>query len=187
MDSPPRLPRSPAGDTPAERRRVLLAAGHSGGRGLVALLRAGLADPAPIVRREAAEAAGRHRRACRRLLAELAAQLAHDPDRLCREAAAFARGETGLPEAATVLARHCAGEPETVVREAVAGALGAIGDPASLPALLALARHDRPGVRRRAVVALSAFGDSEADAAQHAALKDRNRGVREVARWVLRP
>ena len=74
-----------------------------------------------------------------------------------------------------------------MVREAVAGALGAIGDPASLPALLALARHDRPGVRRRAVVALSAFGDSEADAAQHAALKDRNRGVREVARWVLRP
>ena len=69
---------------------------------------------------------------------------------------------------------------DALVRESAAAALGAIGDARGLPAILA-ATHDKPNVRRRAVLALAPFDGPEVDAAIAAALEDRDWQVRQAA------
>ena len=96
--------------------------------------------------------------------------LLDDADATVVEAAAWACGEltgstpthssppsTGSPRLAT-------DHDDALVREAAVAALGAMGDTAGLPAILA-ATHDKPAVRRRAVIALAPFDGPEVDAA----------------------
>jgi HEAT repeat protein len=58
--------------------------------------------------------------------------------------------------------------------------LGALADPAALPTILD-ACHDKPAVRRRAVLALAPFVGPEVDAAIDSALEDRDWQVRQAA------
>ena len=74
---------------------------------------------------------------------------------------------------------------DRLVREAAVASLGAIGDERALPTLLALAAAAPPQVRRRAVVALTAYDGPEVEAALRDASTDRNPMVREVAALVV--
>lgn len=173
---------------PAVRRTAVLAASRlAGGDSDVApLLEPVLGDADASVRREAAEAAGRHPGAVRHLRGPLDRMLTGDTDVHCREAAAFALGESGDERLADVLVAALDAEASPLVREAIAGALGALGEPGSVGAVAALTRGEKPAVRRRAVVALAAFDDPAAAAAVEAAASDRDRYVREAAEWLLR-
>ena len=146
-----------------------------------------LADPAPVVRRRAAEE-----------VAALAADpegrardisllpLLDDNDDSVAEVAAWACGERQPPEpgAAERLATLVRDHHDPLVREAAVAALGAIGDPAGLSAILA-ATTDKPAVRRRAVLALAPFEGPEVDEALEQARSDRDWQVRQAAEDLL--
>ncbi|HEX3839578.1 MAG TPA: HEAT repeat domain-containing protein [Acidimicrobiales bacterium] len=197
----------PSDPTVTERRRRVAVDGHVG-PGEVA--RAGLGDPAPIVRITALGALDRlgqlqladlaagladpepsvRRRAC-----ELAAgrpgpdliPFLDDRDPFVAEMAAWAIGERGSAAAVPALVTMAAqdsGHPDPLGREAAVAALGAIGDPAGLPAVLA-ALEDKPAIRRRAAVALAAFDGPEVEAALRRCLEDRDWQVRQVAEDLL--
>ena len=167
-----------ADDVRGERRRPARA---------MALDRArALGDPDAAVRREAAEATGRHPAAAASLRERLQSTLDADDDAHCREAAAFALGESGSGAAADALVDALETEQTPLVREAIAGALGALGRPDTVGVVVSLTRGEKPAVRRRAVVALAAFDTPAADAAIEAAAHDRDRYVREAAEWLLR-
>ncbi|MEE9183409.1 MAG: HEAT repeat domain-containing protein, partial [Acidimicrobiia bacterium] len=63
--------------------------------------------------------------------------------------------------------------------------LGALGDQRALPTLLETVANGKPQVRRRSVVALSAFDGPEVEKALAMARLDRNPMVREVAEMLL--
>jgi HEAT repeat protein len=139
-------------------------------------------DGDPAVRAEAAEvlaAAGPE------VLPDLRAAIA-DPDPTVREAAATGIGEIGGSRA-TAAVEAIARDPDEdrLVIEAAVAALGALGDPNSLPLLLQLAGSGPPQIRRRAIVALTAFEGPEVETAFDAAREDRNPMVREVAEMIL--
>ncbi|HWE69064.1 MAG TPA: HEAT repeat domain-containing protein [Acidimicrobiales bacterium] len=190
-----------------ERRRRVAVDGHVG---TGELSRAGLSDPAPIVR---VTALGALERRGKLAVADLAAALT-DPEpsvrrRACElaagrpepdlspalddrdpsvvEMAAWALGERGSSAAIPVLAAMASngrGHPDPLCREAAVAALGAIGDPAGLPAVLQ-ALDDKPAIRRRAAVALAAFDGPEVEAALRRCLEDRDWQVRQVAEDLL--
>ena len=145
--------------------------------------RRALGDPAPAVRRRAAELTPAIEAPARPLL-----PLLGDDDVTVTEAAAWALGELGdraaragaIPALAAVVREH--GDP--LGREAAVAALGALGDPAGLPAVL-VACGDKPAVRRRAVLALAPFEGPDVDAALGAALEDRDWQVRQAAEDLL--
>jgi HEAT repeat protein len=173
-----------------------------------------LADEKPPVRRLAVNAciAHLHRPAVR---AAVEARLAGDPDERVRaeaagalattgaaafevlwaargdgspivvEAVAAGLGETGDGRAVDWLVERARHDDDPAVREAAVAALGAIGDPAAAPVLIELAGSAKPQIRRRAVVALTAFDGPEVEGALRRALLDRNPMVREVAEMVL--
>lgn len=187
------------------RRREVVLSGHQGD---VVRARAGLTDPAPVVR---ASAIGALARLDELDPGDLAAALA-DPSpivvrRACEEAAttpgdrpptllpalgssdstiaevaAWASGERQPPEpgAVGVLSRLAADHPDALVREAAVAALGSIGDPAGLPAILS-ATADKATVRRRAIIALAPFDGPEVDEALARARDDRDWQVRQAA------
>jgi HEAT repeat protein len=172
-------------DSPAVRATALGALARLG-RLRPEDVRAGLADPAPEMRRRACEVAiGQG--------ADLAGGLTDalaDPDvRVC-EAAAFALGEISavLSETAAVagLAAVAGSHRSPLCREAAVAALGSIGDPAGLGAILA-ATTDKPAVRRRAVIALAAFDGPEVEDALRRALTDRDWQVRQAAEDLTGP
>lgn len=173
---------------PAVRRTALLTAStRTEGDELVALVGAALTDSDASVRHDAAEIAGRHPRAAALLQAHLGRMLNIDEDAHCREAAAFALGESADASAAHALVAALGDETSPLVREAIAGALGALGQPSTVGTVIALTSGEKPAVRRRAVVALAAFDDAGADAAiETAAASDRDRYVREAAEWLIR-
>ncbi len=140
-----------------------------------ATLAAALSDPAAAVRRRAAQMAARHPDVA--LLGVL-----DDPDPAVVEMAAFSCGEHESADPAVVARLVTLGtdHPDALVREAAVAALGAIGDPAGLPAILT-ATHDKPAVRRRAVIALTPFDGPDVDDAMERALSDRDWQVRQVA------
>src|SRR5262249_10920137 len=133
------------------------------------------ADPAPVVRRRAAQIAARHRGLSLDGLLD-------DADPSVVEMAAFAGGEHEAPRPATAarLAALATTPGAPLVREAAVASLGAIGDPAGLPAILA-ATHDKPAIRRRAVIALVPFDGPEVDEAMARARQDRDWQGRQVA------
>jgi HEAT repeat protein len=142
-------------------------------------LRRGLADPAPAVRRRAAELVAV--RAGDEQGLSLLPALADD-DASVVEVAAWACGERTPPEIGIVAALSAVAvdHDDPLCREAAVAALGALGDEAGLPAIL-VAIGDRPAVRRRAVLALAPFEGDEVDAALARALEDRDWQVRQAA------
>ena len=202
----PHSPTEDPGDA-ALRRRVVAVAGHQGRLDLIdahlgdpdpgvraacltALQRAGhldderlaagLGDPEPIVRRRAAQLAGRHKGAA----APLAALL-DDPDAWAIEMAAFALGERGEdPVAVTALCRVARDHTDPLCREAAVAALGAIGDPDALHTVLA-ACADRATVRRRAVLALAPYEGPQVTEALRRLSADRDLQVRQAAEDLL--
>lgn len=142
-------------------------------------LSAALRDPAPEVRRRAAELVGGRPgdEAGLSLLPALG-----DADPSVAEMAAWACGERTPPEPGVIgpLSLIATDHDDPLCREAAVAALGALGDEAGLPAILA-ATHDRPAIRRRAVLALAPFDGDEVDAALAGALSDRDWQVRQAA------
>lgn len=188
--------------TAAERRRSVVVAGHrrdlatirthldDGDAGvraaaLGALDRAGeltdaevvsaFDDPAPEVRRRAAELAAT-RTSCRLL------PLLDDADESVVEVAVWACGEqeTVDDEVLDRLIELTTAADAPLVREASAAALGAIGDPRGLPAIIT-ACSDKPAIRRRAVLALAPFEGAEVERTIDIALHDRDWQVRQAA------
>jgi HEAT repeat protein len=196
-------------DTPGARRRAAALAGHLGdeasARSLLAdpepvvratalgalerlgtltadELAAALHDPAPTVRRRAAEVtAGWPGDAAPGLLELLA-----DADPTVVEVASWAAGERVPPEPGSVdaLSGIATTHADALCREAAVAALGAIGDAAGLPAILA-ATTDRATVRRRAVIALAPFDGPDVVAALESARTDRDWQVRQAAEDLL--
>jgi HEAT repeat protein len=171
-------------DDPRVRAAALGALVRAGGRRrATSAWRRALGDPAPGVRRRAAELAPLLAAPARPLL-----PLLTDDDVTVTEAAAWALGELGnnavragaIPALATVAGDH----HDPLGREAAVAALGALGDPAGLHAVL-VACGDKPAVRRRAVLALAPFEGPEVEAALHAALEDRDWQVRQAAEDLL--
>jgi len=156
---------------------------------LAALVRAGdlydddlataLADPAPEVRRRAAELTATRPGTAPALAL---VPLLHDTDTTVVEAAAWASGERTPPEPGIVaaLAEVATTHDDPLCREAAVAALGALGDPAGLAAILA-ATEDKPAIRRRAVLALAPFDGPDVDAALTRAVGDRDWQVRQAA------
>jgi HEAT repeat protein len=149
-----------------------------------------LDDPAPAVRRRAAELAARlgTRRGVDRSAARVAlvARL-RDGDVTVVEAAAWALGELGddpddasVTTAVEALADTATSHPDALAREAAVAALGAVGDVRGRAAVLA-ACTDKPAVRRRAVLALAPVEGPDVDAAIERALTDRDWQVRQAA------
>ncbi len=139
------------------------------------------ADPDPGVRAEAAEVlAGAGPEAIPVLAAART-----DPDPRVVEAVATASGEVPDPGAVSWLLELASGHEDRLVREAAVASLGAIGDERALPTLLRLLADGPPQVRRRAVVALTAFDGPDVEAALRAAVRDRNPMVREAAEMVI--
>ena len=142
---------------------------------------AALADASVVVRRRAAAVAAAHP------AVDLLPTLA-DADATVVEMAAWACGEREDASAPVVgrLGALASGHSDALVREAAVAALGAIGVDEGLPTILA-ATHDKPAIRRRAVLALSPFldpGHPRADdvaAALAAAATDRDWQVRQAA------
>ncbi len=143
-------------------------------------LGAALADPDPAVRRRAAELS-----ATRPAVGVLS--LLDDPDPSVVEMTAWAMGErveTGAVGRLSLLSAADRGHDDPLCREAAVAALGAIGDAAGLPAVL-VALDDKPAIRRRAAVALAAFEGPEVEAALRRCLDDRDWQVRQVAEDLL--
>jgi HEAT repeat protein len=145
----------------------------------------GLRDRSPKVRRRACEVATGLRGTRTSSVIEEALRAAlDDPDPLVVDSACFALGELSDRGAVGALDRTSRQHPDTRCREAAVAALGAIGDPAGLAAVLDRL-EDKPTVRRRAVVALAAFGGSEVESALRRCLEDRDWQVRQAAEILL--
>jgi HEAT repeat protein len=117
-------------------------------------------------------------------------ELLGDDDVTVVEAAAWALGELGAEtagvDAVARLAATVAEHADPLAREAAVAALGALGDRSGLPAILT-ACHDKPAVRRRAVLALAPFEGDEVTATLQRALEDRDWQVRQAAEDLLEP
>jgi HEAT repeat protein len=113
-------------------------------------------------------------------------ELARDDDAFVAEAACFALGELPANDDATatrvlhVLQHACAHHTDPLARESAVAALGSLGDERAVDTILA-ACHDKPAVRRRAVLALAAFEGPNVDAAIATALTDSDWQVRQAA------
>jgi HEAT repeat protein len=177
-----------ADPSPRVRAAAIAAMVRSGPMRVVpAAWRAALRDPDPAVRRRGAELAPAFvaRRRGRRDDTATTALVAclDDRDVTVVEAAAWALGELGPAvgrDAVETLAGVVRSHPDPLAREAAVAALGAIGDEIALDAILT-ACHDKPAVRRRAVLALAPFSGPAVDAAIAAALEDRDWQVRQAA------
>ncbi len=199
---------SPDVASAGERRRLVGLAGHTGN---VTLARRHLRDPSDQVRVTAlrslerlgdlsgteVEAALNDVAASVRIAGlEIAATRSQppildclsDPDPAVAEVAAWALGERVPADEGAVakLAASATEHSDPLVRESAVAALGAIGDELGLPAILA-ATHDKPAVRRRAVISLSSFEGQEVDEAWRRARTDHDRQVREAAEELLGP
>ena len=170
------------GDSSVEVRRLAVAASERlGTDALAPLSLLAASDPSDDVRAEAVEVLGTLGPAAFDPVMAAAA----DPAIRVKEAAATALGEIANPAAVPWLLETIAGDGEPLVQEAAIASLGAIGDTRALPALLDTVRAGKPQLRRRSVVALTAFDGPEVEAALTGALLDRNPMVREVAEMVL--
>jgi HEAT repeat protein len=183
--APAHLERAARDDPDARVRAAALGAlARAGGRRrATAVWRAALTDPAPAVRRRAADVAPGLAAPARPLLTLLT-----DDDVTVIEAAAWALGELGgtavragaVPALSAVVREH----DDPLAREAAVAALGALADPSGLPSVLA-ACGDKPAVRRRAVLALAPFDGPDVEEALRTALADRDWQVRQAAEDLL--
>jgi HEAT repeat protein len=146
---------------------------------------AGLEDTSPVVRRRACQQApGVGGRGTRSTLPDALRQALSDPDPLVVESACWALGEQRARRAVGDLVPVAGSHPDIRCREAAVAALGTIGDPTGLVGVLG-ALTDKPTVRRRATVALAAFGGPEVDEALRRCLADHDWQVRQAAEILL--
>jgi len=112
--------------------------------------------------------------------------LANDAEPMVREAAAFALGMLGTPEASKPLARALS-DPDQYVRRRAAAALVTVPPEEVKEELTRAARHDTsPAVRRFAVEAMSNLKGDEAGFAVALSLRDPDADVRMYACEVLK-
>ncbi|HEY3834757.1 MAG TPA: HEAT repeat domain-containing protein [Acidimicrobiia bacterium] len=131
-------------------------------------------------------------------IADVLVELIDDRAPLVAETSAFALGEIVAMRAdgqtsyvaMEVLIRNASDHADALVREACVAALGSMraadvkGTEAALTVVLAAAR-DKPAIRRRAVIALSAFDSPAAENGIREALTDRDWQVRQLAEDLL--
>jgi HEAT repeat protein len=117
---------------------------------------------------------------------DLHEELLRDEDPSVVEAAAYSAGESGQSCYRTTLEKIAVEHSDLLCRESAIASLGSIGDPRSLQVVLR-ALDDRPTIRRRAVVALSAFDDPQVELALERAKNDKDFQVRTLAEDLLRP
>jgi HEAT repeat protein len=161
-------------------RRLAISIG-AGNPALRPAFEGALHDPSPRVRAEAAEVLGLMGPGSEDALVD---RCAAEDDPIVVEALATALGEVRSVRAVDWLVGLVSNAGDRLVGEAAVAALGAIGAVEALPVLLGAAAGGAPQVRRRAVVALTAFDDPAAEAAILAAREDRNPMVREVAEMI---
>ena len=183
------LARAHTDDPDAAVRAAALSALTRMGRTAPADVGNALADPDPVVRRRAARSAGEMpvSGSVPQVDAALLGALA-DPDALVVDAACWSIGERGTGGDAAVHALSGVAERhgDARCREAAVGALGALGAHGHRGGLASILRalDDRPAVRRRAAVALAAYGP-EGEEALRRCLHDRDWQVRQVAETLL--
>jgi len=147
----------------------------------VETLRRAATDPHPSVRRRAASLAAGHP------TFDLAPLLDDEDDHVV-EVAAWAAGEheSSSPPIVDRLLELATNAADALVREAAVAALGAIGDERAIPTIVE-ATHDKPTVRRRAILAVAPFvGEASVDEALDRALSDRDWQVRQAAEDICR-
>ena len=112
--------------------------------------------------------------------------LLHDPDPMVLELACFVAGECtpAPPGVVERLAAICTGHDDALCRESAVAALGSLGDQRGVAAVLA-ACDDKATVRRRAVLALTAFDGDDVDAKLRAMADDVDWQVRQAAEELL--
>jgi HEAT repeat protein len=103
-----------------------------------------------------------------------------DTDPLVREAAVCAVGEQEQSRYRARVEQLAQHDDDARVREAAVVTLGQLADPASIPLLLSILKDDKAPVRRRVVVALSAFEDPRVEAALDEATDDRDWQTRDA-------
>lgn len=140
-----------------------------------------LGDPDATVRAEAAEVLASAGDAALAFLD----RARDDGDERVVEAVATAYGEMSGASAVPWLIDRARDAENRRIAEAAVAALGAIGDERARPVLVALAESGAPQVRRRAVVALTAFDGPDVEEAIRRAAGDRNPMVREAAEMVV--
>jgi HEAT repeat protein len=185
-------------DDPGVRATALRALARSGHL-RAADAAAAAADPAPEVRRAAAETIAADHGLLQLddpSIGAVLAGLLGDADATVVEVAAWASGEwvgraleSGFepagPDLVTPLSAVTTDHADALCREAAVAALGAIGDEGALGVILA-ATGDKATVRRRAVIALAPFDGDEVTAALERARTDRDWQVRQAAEDLLR-
>ncbi len=198
-------------DNDIRSRRISAAlAGH---RGDTSQARALLVDPDPTTRRVALGALERLKEltaaelrvalddsnvSVRRRALEISAQrpdveiasYLYDSDASVADMAAFSLGEREEIDAVEGLREMASGHSDELCRETAVAALGALAtttgaDRPTILICLLEAMNDRAQVRRRAVLGLFQFEESEARQAVESALSDKDRQVRAVASELL--
>jgi len=143
-----------------------------------------LSDENANVIRDALEVAARLETVNDEISEALSHLLTH-ADPLVVEATVFAAGELGLSALVDELNRVTASHDDARCREAGVIALGQIGIDQGREVILA-ALHDKPTIRRRAVVALSSFEGPDIETALDAAAEDRDWQVRSAVEQLRR-
>lgn len=113
---------------------------------------------------------------------EILADVVHllsDADALVVDGAAFALGEHLFEGAVLELCEVATNHDDARCRESAISALGSIGDDRGRSTILN-ALHDKPAIRRRAIVALSNFEGPDIEAALVEAGEDRDWQVRSA-------
>jgi HEAT repeat protein len=200
------------GRAAARRRRLVIAAGHTGrddrarqglsdpdaevqAAALGALARLGAltvpdiaraltGGPAPVRRRATDAALAVHGPGSRSTLYELLVGALSDPDPLVVVGAAWFLAERRVAAAVDALDATARTHDDVRCREAAVAALGAIGDPRGLAAVIG-GLDDKPTVRRRATVALAGFDDPRVEVALRRSAEDRDWQVRQAADELL--
>lgn len=170
-------------DAAVRRLAVSACAARVGDPMTVAALRAvAVGDPDEHTRAQAVELLGGAPSEVDFLL-----ELLGDEGVLVAEAAATSLGELESSEAVDSLMAVAADHTDKLLREAAVASLGAIGDERSRELLIGLTNEAPPQIRRRAVVALTAYDGPDIEEALKAARHDRNPMVREVAEAIIGP
>ena len=148
-------------------------------------LRMALDDPSPVVRRRALLSLPDRWSPELATAIDLAATL-DDADHYVLEVACFVAGEC-QPSAPRVVERLCeiaSGHDDPLCRESAVAALGSLGDPAARETVVAACR-DKATIRRRAVLALTAFDGDDVDAMLVTMASDVDWQVRQAAEELL--
>ena len=163
-------------DHPEVRARAIRTLGVFGSEA-DPLIRTAVGDSDARVRAAAASAASHHE-------AVDILDLLSDESPAVVECACFAMGEREDASTRTALEQIAKSHDDPLCRESAIAALGVIGAQESLTVILA-ALKDKAYVRRRAVVALSAFDGPEVDEALRQCLTDKDHQVRQLAEDLL--